>query len=1226
MKNKFLSLLLCFSLVFTAVMPVSFAEDVPDGAAVETELTQAGGDTEEAGEAASDQSEAVSDESGEGQDQELTEAGSEDEGESVTDETSSDSAQTGESMENDESADSQDSDSASSEGGEASDKDTAGNSDNQDVSGDEASDNQSSSSDQEADTADQGQTEENTGSSQGQSAGGEPAGSVEAGSQTEQPAEQTIQEPAVPEVQAPTQSLYELIMACESYEELLALEEEYEDTDSEELETSMTADQYIEAKLHALDLLEEYEEANPQTEIEIPEDDVVSVSEVADFLPPVDGTDNAVQASSVKSKSAKISLMALSVSALSVKALGSSSSDSMESTGSKKSGLILDKTAEKTEEGKYKITLKSFVTGKVDISDVQKAVPADIVLVLDNSGSMDDEMTVCSNQSGTSALSYLNSTYGGGEGVYTCDISYNSNSKSENCRMRYNEGKWQVEINVGWWIFDDYEWYDVDSTSGVKDIQIINVYTTKLNAMKIAVKNFIDSVNAKTTASDGSSVEHRISIVQFASDVESKGRDYHYYGTKINCDFMSVSSNAENLKDIVNGMKAGGATYTDKAMELASYEITESFKQKSDDRSRVVILFTDGEPTYNSKFENNVANTAISNSKAIKDKGASVYSIGIMSGADDTFPMEKNASQVNRFMHYVSSNYPSAQSMDKPGNPKSDTSTSFYLAAGNAEKLNEVFQSIAEKIQTGGASMTLDESAVLEDDLSEYFKLIDEDSIKVYTAPYTGYDSGGSRTFGTPVELKSASVTVDGKTIKVSGFDYSSSANCVTDTQSGGKTTYSGNQLIVEIPAVPENLFLGGNGVPTNTDDSGIYYNSEKIDGFDIPEVDVPVKTPAVSVEDKNVYLLGSLTKADLISGAQVNCSISGSDSDVKVPLTFNAETGKLEPAAGWQAEYVKITYDIKDSAGNVLADQDSDLSEALLSSLQADTTYMLDVTLTPTADGEYGYTQGDGTGNINVFTPEMTFKDSTVWYGDIAPDSDYFKAQKNKTGATLWKHGDTLSTAVTMLGASPELYINYRVPQSAVAGDVVATKHDIPVTVGVTAGSSKADITAKTTFNHKKCSDSESLTSGNFLLHVKTCSLTLNKNGGEADEPYVFNIKRNGSDYMEVTTKAGGSAEIKELPVGTYTIAEDKGWNWRWTPSYSSDSVTLSSSQPSATVTCTNTKSDTKWLNDYAGVTNTRSSGGSSESSSQTLTAVLAETEIKEVEDSTEGGDKDAE
>ena len=100
----------------------------------------------------------------------------------------------------------------------------------------------------------------------------------------------------------------------------------------------------------------------------------------------------------------------------------------------------------------------------------------------------------------------------------------------------------------------------------------------------------------------------------------------------------------------------------------------------------------------------------------------------------------------------------------------------------------------------------------------------------------------------------------------------------------------------------------------------------------------------------------------------------------------------------------------------------------------------------------------------------------------------------------------------------------------------------------------------------------------------MKTCSLTITKTGGAAGEPYVFTVMKDGEKYSEASITGNNSVTIVELPVGTYTIAEDTGWSWRY--SYTTDGpATLNSTNTSETITCFNTSNENKWLNGFSTV-----------------------------------------
>lgn len=111
------------------------------------------------------------------------------------------------------------------------------------------------------------------------------------------------------------------------------------------------------------------------------------------------------------------------------------------------------------------------------------------------------------------------------------------------------------------------------------------------------------------------------------------------------------------------------------------------------------MFFTDGKPTSYSEFDSDVANAAVTAAKNMKDSKATVYTIGIFSGADPAAdPSKKGTSDVNKFMHAVSSNYPSATSYTSDNLGARAENSDYYKSATNAEELKKVFDDISQAI------------------------------------------------------------------------------------------------------------------------------------------------------------------------------------------------------------------------------------------------------------------------------------------------------------------------------------------------------------------------------------------------------------------------------------------------------------------------------------------------------------------------------------------------
>lgn len=245
-------------------------------------------------------------------------------------------------------------------------------------------------------------------------------------------------------------------------------------------------------------------------------------------------------------------------------------------------------------------------------------------------------------------------------------------------------------------------------------------------------------------------------------------------------------------------------------------------------------MFTDGEPNHNTNFDDTVANAAITASKAIKDDKAIVYTIGCFGG-------QAGSSDVDTYMNYVSSNYPNATSMTS-GGAKADPAN-YYKTVSSAADLNNIFTDISQTI--GGTTVTLGSTSVLRDVISDSFKLpegADKNSITAYSVDCTAVKDDGTYTWSANRDDTKYSVTVEGKTINVTDFDYA--ANWVGKDTTTGEMHTPAKKLVVEIPIVPEQVATGS--VKTNGDASGIYADStvkDPVEKFPSPVVYIPYFT-----------------------------------------------------------------------------------------------------------------------------------------------------------------------------------------------------------------------------------------------------------------------------------------------------------------------------------------------------------------------------------------------
>lgn len=99
---------------------------------------------------------------------------------------------------------------------------------------------------------------------------------------------------------------------------------------------------------------------------------------------------------------------------------------------------------------------------------------------------------------------------------------------------------------------------------------------------------------------------------------------------------------------------------------------------------------------------------------------------------------------------------------------------------------------------------------------------------------------------------------------------------------------------------------------------------------------------------------------------------------------------------------------------------------------------------------------------------------------------------------------------------------------------------------------------------------------------------LTITKAGENIDQNQIFVFHVVSDDHktdMEVTVQGTSSVKIKGLPLGTtYTVTEDTGWTWQYTPDSASKTIMPDGD---SMVTFTNMYSKPNWLTSFAEVIN---------------------------------------
>ncbi len=741
--------------------------------------------------------------------------------------------------------------------------------------------------------------------------------------------------------------------------------------------------------------------------------------------------------------------------------------------------------------------------------------------------------------------------------------------------------------------------------------------TTRLQALQAACTSFANAVAEKAEASEGKeAVKHRIAVVGFNSSA------FLYIGKEKSTDYesafqdMSTDKGESNVLASIDALGTSTGTKADAGMGLANTIFSNNPVPLEGEtaRNRVVVFFTDGAPGTgrSNYFDKDVADATIKAANTARDRhGATVYSVAVVdkanpkeAGVEPKQSGDVTADMINWYLQNVSNN---------KGTPPAAGKPSYYLAASDAESLKDIFSKIAEETSKGGSTSELDSSAVVKDIMSPYFTLpAGAEASNISVSTYKCIDDKDSSTGFGFEETSSgaggatASIDKDGN-VSVTGFNFSENW-CGFETSEEGlqKVREGGYKLVISFKVQPKDGFLGGNNVPTNGEDSGVYENADvetPVEKFMVPKAKVTIKDVTTTAEDKNVYLLGGVTLEQLKSGATVTVGADAEgEGGIKLDLSKATDEDKPYGLEKWQSEYVNITVTIKDKDG-------TKIPATGLRNLKEDSGYSIEVKIEPEEAAEAESVgpnvearTGDDTANINVFKPQLTFKDGNAYYGETAWDDAQYGI--NCKTAEKWLHvvadgSSTEDTEVTMLGTKPALTIAYT-PDATKLYDDAGTKKfgkaDVPVKAETKIDT--VDVTAETAFVHTPCQAGSGCTWTDhpetpgdpaFLIHIKTCKLTVTKAGDNStldNGSYVFTVRKGGQLYSEVSIQGNGSQTLYELPVGTYSIEENTGWSWRYSasPNYSVDAV-LSSQEPAGTITCTNTREKGNWLDGYSAI-----------------------------------------
>lgn len=719
----------------------------------------------------------------------------------------------------------------------------------------------------------------------------------------------------------------------------------------------------------------------------------------------------------------------------------------------------------------------------------------------------------------------------------------------------------------------------------------------KNNNSKERVKALQTAVNAFLTTIQKSSPTSRVAIVSYASDVTIDSGTKTASGALIPVTANNTVNSA--LTQIVSGLstRCNGGTQSGKGLQQAVNIFNSvSASDSNYDNTRVTVLFTDGKPGNNYwsdedegydvaqqsvhwstilkhakgdtvNMQSNVKEQNFFNEKfgplfgtkygvsnypdfrkgsANKDDwnwtgcGSTVYCVGL--GLKASAGKDSEGCKINEYMYRVSSHRPDGSHVDNNRVNEWELGTDswtglytdartrnhengYYLTTDNADKLKEIFTQIAQ--QTGEAV----KDVTIRDEISEPFVPCDENGI-VYQVGQTISDNGRT---GTVRKDANGGYYIEWTKVTLTPEQVDSNKVVTKPAETFQSTLY----------VKPRDGFLGGNNVPTNGENSGVYTaDGNQIKPFPQPEVNVPVDCDAFAGQVKNIYYGNAAPTLPELSTAT-----------------------PLEP---WQTRYVTITRTSNTDVSNT-----------------TDGTYTVTVTVTPNEEAKESSAgtpatekTASVTSTVNVYKPEITFKDSIIDY-NATPNY-----ATDNLGGAVWKHEGTAADPANMTGEEPALAYSYDPEASAFTQDT-----GVKVTVSANGETLPAGVV---TFVHTADNDfpgcSFNPAHGQFIVHIKVFNLTIQKTAKDGttidpNQTFVFHVKgKNNNVDMQVVITGENKQVIKNLPVGEYTITEDTSWSWKYTPVDNNQSVMEENIQDgAATVTFKNENKGTNWLTSLA-------------------------------------------
>lgn len=804
------------------------------------------------------------------------------------------------------------------------------------------------------------------------------------------------------------------------------------------------------------------------------------------------------------------------IQAASKKSANAVLASSQEETPGADDGVELSKTAEVTGDGQYKIRMEAYTTGTVTNSE--KSLPVDIILVLDQSGSM----------------------------AYDFGSGWNPPSRQDAMQSAVKSFISQVA--------------DANDENQIGIITFANGANVRKNLQnaKDNKQSLLDSIdwlgNPDGATNVAAGMEEAVEMLP--NQVEGRNRVVIVFTDGV------PTTNSEYATSVADSAIASSKQIKDSGATVYTVGIFDGANPEQ--------LYLEGDGR-----KGEVGDSWDYDTQGGEAAAANRYMNYLSSNYNDA-----QSDGLKEIIEYIIF-WPYLKGWEIEQNYTRTTTDDYYLSAEDSEDLNDIFEKIGDQITTPSIELGEDAYVQdVISDAFKLPEDVDSENIGEYVTVKTCRKTANG--WGNEETLDNAVVelSLDGKTIKVKGFNFDE--NVVSEDprenpNDPNDKAFYGRKLIIEFNVQPAEDFIGGNAVETNAANSAIY-DSEgaHIEEFPRPAVNVPIYYE-YKAENKSIYIGDSWKEVEQFFDDITQERIQYQKSENGRVYTLNGKNNEYVEIVYTIKEQdgdLIGTYTVNpgESEGSWETNQPNIDTTKLTECTQ------YTVTVDVTSKNEAAQGQNKGTAEdiknkvpynnrnpwIHVFVPQISVEDQKIFLGESVNLKNSVK-----DAATEWRDVANHTDNVPTLGNPPSLDFDFEWVSGTALGDETSyfPEKDSNFNLKVKRADTQKDITDSTTITNSgeiECGNDcyKPDISGekhDFTIHVVAGKIEITKvitNKGnsaiEGDPIFTFKIEYRPSSGVNRKAQVyyrtirftgndeGKTAELLEgLPKGDYTVTE---------------------------------------------------------------------------------------